>query len=282
MPDIIGTSCCAIGAPDGEPVTDVVVQIAIVGGAPNATATGRLTLQNYTHPAGARLADTFLDVPVTLDSIGGAVVSVQIPTPGAGFKRCKGRFEFVEQALSGALAEEFFVDSGVTYDGEPATTIPGLDHLEGETVSILADGLVVDNQVVAGGQITLATAASVVHAGLPYEAIMQPMRLDSDPSIGSIMQQVKRIHKLGFRMLDAGFPFRISTTENPEEVPVPLSSETADPAKIPSAGNLFTGDVLWNLNAEYDRDASFTIHHDKPLPMTLLGVTTFYQVSDTS
>jgi hypothetical protein len=111
---------------------------------------------------------------------------------------------------------------------------------------------------------------------------MQPMRLDSDPNIGSTMQQVKRIHKLGFRVLDTGMPFRISTTENPTEVTVPLSKETADPAKIPTAGNLFNGDVLWNLNADYDRDASFTIHHDAPLPLTLLGVTTFYQVSDTS
>jgi hypothetical protein len=282
MPDIIGTSCCAIGAPDGSPVTDVVVQIVIVGGAPNAVATGRLTLKNFTHPAGVRQEDTYVDVPVTLDSIGGATVNVNIPPPASGFKSCKGDFEFVEQALSGALGEEFFVDSGVTYEGEPETVITGLDHLEGETVNILADGLVVPSQVVSGGQITLTTAARVVHAGLPYEAIMQPMRLDTDPNIGSSMQQVKRIHKMGFRVLDAGFPFRISTTEKPEEVNVPLTNQTADPAKIPTTGNLFSGDVIWNLNAEYDRDASFTIHHDAPLPLTLLAATTFYQVTDTT
>lgn len=282
MPDIIGTSCCAIGAPDGQPVTDVVVQIVIEGGAPNAVGTGRLTLKNYTHPGNTRLANTFVDVPVTLDSIGGATVNVNIPTPDAGFRRCKGDFEFVEQALSGALGEEFFVDCGVTYEGAPATVITGLGHLEGETVRILADGLVVPDQVVEGGQITLATPARVVHAGLPYEAIMQPMRLDSDPNIGNTMQQVKRIHKMGFRFLDTGFPFRISTTEKPEEVNVPLNAETTNPAKIPTPGNLFSGDVIWNLNADYDRDASFTIHHDLPLPLTLLAATTFYQVSDTT
>jgi hypothetical protein len=42
----------------------------------------------------------------------------------------------------------------------PFTTISGLDHLEGETVSILADGNVVTPQAVLNGSVTLATACN--------------------------------------------------------------------------------------------------------------------------
>jgi hypothetical protein len=42
----------------------------------------------------------------------------------------------------GSDAEDmFFIDSGLTYDSTATTTITGLDHLEGETVSILGDRL---------------------------------------------------------------------------------------------------------------------------------------------
>lgn len=74
-----------------------------------------------------------------------------------------------------ALEDAFFVDSGLTYDGAAATTISGLDHLEGETVSILADGAVHPQRTVTGGAITLEQAASVVHIGLPIEADMQTL-----------------------------------------------------------------------------------------------------------
>ena len=39
-----------------------------------------------------------------------------------------------------AASDAFFVDSGLSYSGVAATTMTGLGHLEGETVSILADG----------------------------------------------------------------------------------------------------------------------------------------------
>ena len=35
-----------------------------------------------------------------------------------------------------------FVDSGLTYSGEPVTHISGLEHLEGKRSAILADGAV--------------------------------------------------------------------------------------------------------------------------------------------
>lgn len=67
------------------------------------------------------------------------------------------------------LEDAFFVDSGLTYSGMAVTEISGLDHLEGKTVVALANGTVVRNLTVSGGKITLPTAATKVHVGLPYD-----------------------------------------------------------------------------------------------------------------
>lgn len=48
------------------------------------------------------------------------------------------------------------------------STVTGLSHLEGEEVLVLADGGVVENLVVSGGQITLPYGAAKIHVGLEY------------------------------------------------------------------------------------------------------------------
>lgn len=72
----------------------------------------------------------------------------------------------------------FYVDSGLTYDGAPATVISGLSHLENETVSILSDGYTVEDQLVVGGAITLQRAASKVHVGLGYVPTIETLDID--------------------------------------------------------------------------------------------------------
>lgn len=72
------------------------------------------------------------------------------------------------------IADGFFVDSGLTYDGAPTNVITGAVHLAGETVDIVADGAVMPRQVMPGnGVITLPNGltASKVHIGLPYSAV---------------------------------------------------------------------------------------------------------------
>ena len=42
-----------------------------------------------------------------------------------------------------------FVDSHLTYSGSATTTLSGLSHLEGQTVSVLADGSTHPDRVVS-------------------------------------------------------------------------------------------------------------------------------------
>ena len=66
-------------------------------------------------------------------------------------------------------------------------TFRGLDHLEGEQVSIFADGFVVaspnnasyDTVTVTNGAVTLAKAYSFVHIGLPYLSDVESLDIDT-------------------------------------------------------------------------------------------------------
>ena len=59
-----------------------------------------------------------------------------------------------------------FLDSQLDYNGSATTTITGLDHLEGQTVSILADGSTHPDKTVSSGSITLDRSSTKVKVGL--------------------------------------------------------------------------------------------------------------------
>ena len=59
-----------------------------------------------------------------------------------------------------------------------AGTFDGLDHLNGEEVGILADGIVLERQTVDGGSISLASDYGIVHIGLPYNSDFETLNLE--------------------------------------------------------------------------------------------------------
>jgi hypothetical protein len=91
--------------------------------------------------------------------------------------------QFQDRDFGSDADDAYYVDCGATYDSTSASTMTGLTHLVGETVSVLADGVVFDDAVVSGtGTLTLktggtTTSASTVQMGLPYEVHLQTMPL---------------------------------------------------------------------------------------------------------
>jgi len=118
---------------------------------------------------------TFESVSVISENGHDAVYVIVNRTIGAVTKRYVER---LESRLFATAADSFCVDSGITYSGAPATVIINLDHLEGEAVTVLADGNEVTGLTVVGGQITLPTAASLVHIGLSYLPRLDTLDVD--------------------------------------------------------------------------------------------------------
>jgi hypothetical protein len=172
-----------------------------------------------------------------------------------------------------SIENAFYVDSGLSYNGAPATEFSGLGHLEGKTVAILADGAPVADQVVVDGAVTLNDSASVVHIGLPYETIIQPMRLDMDPAAGNSQGQIKQVRKIVLRLSNTlGLSYGDGTTTYNLNF-----RDTADRMDAPPP--LFTGDKEIDFDGNFDLDTPVIVKQTQPLPLCLLAIITKYAIT---
>jgi hypothetical protein len=179
------------------------------------------------------------------------------------------RLDGLFRSVSGTTdkTDAFFVDSGLTYSGAAATVITGLTHLEGETVSVLADGAVVPDKVVSGGQITLTTAATKVHAGLAFTSILHTLPPEGGGDAGTAQGKVKRVHGLTIRVFET-----IGFKHGPTLASLRERSFRGLTDAMDDSPALFTGDVSFKLNQSYEKDADYYVVQDTPYPLTVLAV----------
>jgi len=175
---------------------------------------------------------------------------------------------FMENIYFGTdVADAFYVDSGLTYDSTATTTISGLNHLEGETVQILADGAAHPDKVVSGGVVTLDRSASTVHVGYSYDSKMQTLRLEAGADDGVSQGKIKRIHGVTVRFIDTVGAEVGPDESNLDRIPFRDSSMPMDEA-VP----MFDGDKEITFPSGYDNDARVFVRQTQPLPMTILAV----------
>ena len=165
------------------------------------------------------------------------------------------------------VADAFYVDSGITYSGSATTSITGLNHLEGETVQILADGSTHADKVVSSGSVTLDRSASKVHVGLSYNSLVETMRLEAGADDGIAQGKVKRIHGATVRFLDTVGAEVGPDTSNLDRIPFRDSSMSMDTA-VP----LFNGDKEISFPSGYDNDSQVVVRQNQPLPMTIVAI----------
>ncbi len=161
----------------------------------------------------------------------------------------------------------FYVDSGITYDGAPATTIDGLDHLEGEVVTVLADGAVHPSRTVSGGEIELAYAASVVQVGLGYDSRLATMPLDYGAQDGSALGRKKRVSRVAIRFQDTlGAKIGKNINGDLEEILFRPGQSPMD-----ASAPLFTGVKVVHFPEGWDEEAIVMAIQSQPLPMYILA-----------
>jgi hypothetical protein len=179
--------------------------------------------------------------------------------------------EFMEEPFDAVLDEVddiFYVDSGLTGDstGSPTDTWAGLDHLEGETVSVLADGSVHPDVVVTNGAITLQREAEIIQVGFGYTSGLDTLPIELITDTNTTRGKTKRVHQvhvlfdetLGGMIGPKGGPldFVLTRGSGPMNSPPPIFSETKS---VPISGR-------------HTKDAQITIEQRQPLPMTILNI----------
>ena len=168
-----------------------------------------------------------------------------------------------------------FLDSALAYSGSAVTTISGLDHLEGQTVSILANGATHPDKTVSSGSITLDRSSTNVKVGLSYSSILQTMRLDAGSQNGTSQGKTKRIYEITIRLFESVGVEVGESLDNMERIPFRTSSDPMDQGIPP-----FTGDKAVEFRGNYDTDGFIFVRQTQPLPLTILSLYPELQTND--
>lgn len=169
------------------------------------------------------------------------------------------------------------LDSALTGQSDPATaTWSGLDHLEGLSVSILADGVAQDSQVVSGGSVTLDNPASEVEIGLPYTHTVEPLP-PATAGQGGAGRKMRLIEAI-FRVQDTQ-ALRLDTGRGAQDITLKQIGE--DPV-LDAPPPVVSGDIrLRSLGWQPEGTVPlWKIEQSVPYPFTLLSVTTELKVND--
>lgn len=160
----------------------------------------------------------------------------------------------------------WYVDSGLLYEGAAATEISGLDHLEGRTVTILADGAAHPDRVVKNGRFTLAAPAQRVLAGLGYAWALSPMRLEGLSARGTMQGKKTRILEVTARLYKSlGVCWELPGQKGEA---FPLAGRDVD-MPMDAAPKPFTGDAAMVMPGGWQTDARVRLCGRNAFPATV-------------
>lgn len=160
--------------------------------------------------------------------------------------------------------------------GSPATIWSGLDHLEGRTVSVKADGALLPGHLVTGGAVTLSEPASAVEIGLPYTHIVEPLPPNETTTVGP-GRKVRLVRGL-FRLKDTA-ALRLDTGRGLKDITLRQIGEDEildGPAPLVS-GEIAVRALGWQKDGT---KPLWRIEQSAPLPFELLSVTTELKVNE--
>lgn len=144
-----------------------------------------------------------------------------------------------------------------------ATTWTGLNHLEGRTVNVKADGVALTDRVVTGGEITIERPAFDIEIGLNYSSKVVTLTPELPTDRGSSQGANMSINRIIVRLLDT-----IGCTINYQIVPFKqLGLEVLDKPPQPFTGDKEAGNLGWESGF-----AQTIIQQNKPYPFHLLAV----------
>ena len=188
-----------------------------------------------------------------------------------------------QAAAEGAyvLREAMYLDAAVLFEranGDRRTELGGLEHLEGQAVSVFADGAVLEKQAVRNGKINIPVRAARVVAGLPVMSQFIPQNIYIPTEYGSGIGQKQRInHVLLMLYLSGGG--KIGADEQTLRDILYRDTDAPQGESQP----LFTG----NKNVQFagattqkEQAATILVQNDSPLPMNILALVPAVDVDD--
>lgn len=175
-----------------------------------------------------------------------------------------------DQGMPGAQISGAYQQGGLVR--KAVSTVTGLDHLEGEQVSVLNDGSVEGPYTVTDGAITLLRPGSRVHVGISYFSDLQTLPIMSAVSV-EMRSRMKRLTQVGLFLHQARGVMVGPDADHLEEF---VQRDAAVPLGDPTQPT--TGLVEITVPATWTRDGQIFVRQADPLPLELLGAVPAFEV----
>jgi hypothetical protein len=162
-----------------------------------------------------------------------------------------------DTASDARMLDSYIIDTSLS------TTVSGLDHLIGDTVTFIIDGLStkIGTAVVnSDGEIDISgtgTPAINVVVGIPYTSTLQTMRLEGGGQRGSSQGKLKRVWEVIMRLYRT-MGGKVGTTSDESKL-----------VSMRGVATLTNTDIIAKTKQGFDRDGIVTVVQDQPLPITI-------------
>jgi hypothetical protein len=153
------------------------------------------------------------------------------------------------------------------------STLSGLDHLEGETVQVCADGGAHPDCIVVSGAITLIESHSHVSAGLGYKARIKTNDLEAAPGGATSQGKTKRVSSVSVNLYKS-LGCSVGTDVRMDAIPFRTSSMPTD-----QPPELLTGIKTVAFPSGWDKSKSVVIEQEQCLPLHVLSIVTELEVN---
>lgn len=168
--------------------------------------------------------------------------------------------------------ETYPMESGTWTADTPVSTLSGLDHLEGEEVSILGDGNVFTRQVVHGGEVHLDHPVTRAIVGLPFTCRAKTLPVIV-PNEG-IEARRKRVVGIGVRLeRSRGIKYG-PTLDRLSEIRERTTEDFGHPIR------LINGMKYQLSYSQWDEEGQTYFIQTDPLPVNILSLVTDIEVGD--
>jgi hypothetical protein len=205
-----------------------------------------------------------------------------VPVPSPTNQYTEDVYVVVRRIVSGQtrrFVEKFDpmlnLDCAITYNGAATATITGLDHLDGEAVTIVdrSSGVAAvlgETPTVAGGQIALSHTVTLADIGLPYTSRLKTMRPEIPIREGTIQGRKKRWINVRARLRQS-----VGLTINGKGVPFRTPEDLMDTGTPPADRDVELTNFGW------DEEGYLTIEQLQPLPSTILALYGDLEIGET-
>ena len=144
---------------------------------------------------------------------------------------------------------------------EMVSTLSGLDHLEGETVSVKVDNAAHPDKTVSSGAITLDHSTAEAVVGLSYTSTITTLDKEYNIGMGTMQGQRTRYVRPILRVYKSALP-----TFAGNSLPIRLPADQMDNAPALYSGDAEYGPTSWTATGR------LTMTFSDPFPVVILGI----------